>query len=211
MKRLFILIELVLLIGLGYLLFVGMKAVPTIPQIKQIDLEYERESPNSDQKQSDQKPIVNAVSYCLKLEAIDLSDLPEVNQQLQRWRPSVQTQIVERYKDPRFLVYFGPLQTQTALKAFMKQFKQQGYAKAVPVFTGALSGGIVIDSFETEEEALKMHADMPNPMHGIRIVQQDDIPSDQVDVLVSGINEDQYLILKEVSEKTKKFSVNMCD
>ena len=79
------------------------------------------------------------------------------------------------------------------------------------MFNGALSGGIVIDSFETEEEALNMHADMPNPMHGIRIVKQDDIPSDQVDVLVSGIEEDQYLILKELSEKTKKFSVNMCD
>ena len=211
MKRLFILVELVLLSVLGYQLFAGMQNVSPIPQIKQITLEHEGEIPSGDRKQPNQEPIANAVSYCLKLEEIEFSDLAVVNQTLERWKPTVQTQIVERYKAPRFLVYFGPLKTNTALKAFMKQFKQQGYEKAVPVFTGPLSGGILIDTFETEQEALKMHADMPNPMHGIRILKEDDIPSDQADVLIHGVNEDQYVILKEISEKTKKFVVKQCE
>ena len=211
MKRLFLLIEFLLLFGLGYQLYMGTQALQSVDLVHQITLEYNRAPLISDHDQQNQDALADTVSYCVKLEEIELKDLAEVYHMLQGWRPKVETGIIERYKAPRFLVYLEPLHTETARKAFIKQFRQQGYTKATPVRSGALAGGIVIDAFESEQDALKMLDSMPNPMQKVRVIKEDDIPSDQVDIVVRGGNQDQRMILSRLSENESKFKLKVCE
>ena len=51
-------------------------------------------------------------------------------------------EISDRFLPDRWIVYLGPYSNDIAVRAFVKQFRQQGYKNVRPILSGALSYGV---------------------------------------------------------------------
>lgn len=99
-------------------------------------------------------------------------------------------QIVDRYLPDKWIVYLGRLTNETAVRAFMKQFSQQGVRTARPILSGELSYGVEIAHFDTREQA-QAWLDSPKApaMDGLRVVSRMGEPSDQVDIVFRDVDD----------------------
>lgn len=63
--------------------------------------------------------------------------------------------VADRFLPERFIAYLGPYDNTTAVRAFVKQFRQQGIRTVKPILEGELSYGVEIASFSSREAAEK--------------------------------------------------------
>ena len=98
-----------------------------------------------------------------------------------------------------------------AVKAFVKQFRQQGYRHVRPILRGGLSFGVEVQAFETREQALGwIQSDKSPDVQGLRVTNLRGELTDQVDLLLQGITEDKRPKLEAAQKRWKGTSVRAC-
>lgn len=132
---------------------------------------------------------------CMVWGGFPLGDLVRVRLHLKKQNLEDKVVIQDRFGPDRFIVYLGPYDNQTAVRAFVKQFRQQGYKTVRPILSGELSYGVEIASFKTrmDAEAFLTGKRAPN-MTGIKITNRLGEPTGMVDLVFNHIN---------ATEKTK--------
>ena len=119
--------------------------------------------------------------------------------------------IVDRFLPERWIVYLGPYDNDVAVKAFVKQFRQQGYRHVRPILRGGLSFGVEVQAFETREQALGwIQSDKSPDVQGLRVTNLRGELTDQVDLLLQGITEDKRPKLEAAQKRWKGTSVRAC-
>ena len=112
--------------------------------------------------------------------------------------------ICDRFLPERFVVFLGPLENKTALRAFAKQLRQQGYKNIRPTERGALAPGLEIAEFETEYQAVAYIESGKAPgISGIRVIKRLGEPSGQVDIVFQELDSFEA---KKVLALTGRFS-----
>lgn len=90
---------------------------------------------------------------CMIWGGFPVGDLVRVRLHLKRQHLEDKVLIQDRFGPERFIAYLGPYDNPTAARAFVKQFRQQGYGTVRPILSGELSYGVEIASFGTRKEA----------------------------------------------------------
>lgn len=99
-------------------------------------------------------------------------------------------QIVDRYLPDRWIVYLGRFNNDTAVRAFMKQFRQQGFLGARPILRGDLAFGVEIAAFETKKQAQAYLDSAQAPaVSGLSVTNRLGEPSDKVDIVFQGLDD----------------------
>lgn len=121
---------------------------------------------------------------------------------LQRQGLIERMELRDRHLPERWIVYLGPFSNATAVKAFSKQFTQQGFKNVHPIYEGALSYGVEIESFATREDAEKYIANKKAPdVSGIRVTNRLGGLSGDVDLIFQNITQEQILWLQSQAIK----------
>lgn len=111
-------------------------------------------------------------------------DLPGVQERLTRSGLLQKAVVADRFLPERFIAYLGPYDNTTAVRAFVKQFRQQGIRTVKPILEGELSYGVEIASFSSREAAEKYLVSGRAPdMKGIKVTNRLGEPSGQVDLV----------------------------
>lgn len=119
--------------------------------------------------------------------------------------------ICDRFLPERFIVFLGPLENKTALRAFAKQFKQQGYKNVRPIERGALAPGLEIAEFETEYQAAAYIESGKAPgISGIRVIKRLGEPSGQVNVVFQALDESEAKRIFSLARRFAGLKVQEC-
>lgn len=103
---------------------------------------------------------------------------------LERARLLEKMQIADRFLPERYIVYLGPYVNEVAVRAFVKQFRQQGFKSVRPIVRGDLAYGVEIRAFKTREEAEAYLASGKAPeVQGLRVTNRLGEPSNDVDLV----------------------------
>lgn len=120
-------------------------------------------------------------------------------------------EISDRFLPDRWIVYLGPYDNDIAVHAFVKQFKQQGYRNVRPILRGALSYGVELETFESQEQALRWiaGAEAPN-VQGLRVTNRLGEPSDQMDLVFRNLTPEKRKMLFEMWKRWKGTVIQNC-
>ena len=98
-----------------------------------------------------------------------------------------------------------------AVRAFVKQFRQQGYKNVRPILSGALSYGVEIETFESKEQAQAWINDKKAPdVKGLRVTNRLGEPSDKVDLVFRNLTEDQRQALFAIWKRWQGTEIQNC-
>ena len=119
-------------------------------------------------------------------------DLPGVQERLTRSGLLQKAVVADRFLPERFIAYLGPYDNTTAVRAFVKQFRQQGIRTVKPILEGELSYGVEIASFSSREAAEKYLVSGRAPdMKGIKVTNRLGEPSGQVDLVFNAVTSEE--------------------
>ena len=140
-----------------------------------------------------------AEDTCMMWGGFPVGDLVRVRLHLKRQHLEDKVLIQDRFGPERFIAYLGPYDNPTAARAFVKQFRQQGYGTVRPILSGELSYGVEIASFGTREaaEAFLTGKRAPN-MKGIKITNRLGEPTGMVDLVFQNLTKDETLRLQSL-------------
>ena len=120
-------------------------------------------------------------------------------------------EISDRFLPDRWIVYLGPYSNDIAVRAFVKQFRQQGYKNVRPILSGALSYGVEIETFESREQAQAWIKDKKAPdVKGLRVTNRLGEPSDKVDLVFRNLTEDQRQALFAIWKRWQGTEIQNC-
>lgn len=99
-------------------------------------------------------------------------------------------QIVDRYLPDRWIVYLGRFNNDKAVRAFMKQFRQQGFSSVRPILRGDLAFGVEIAAFDSQAQAQAYLDSSKAPdVEGLSVTNRLGEPSDEVDIVFQDIDD----------------------
>ena len=111
----------------------------------------------------------------------------------------------------RWIVYLGPYSNDIAVRAFVRQFRQQGYKNVRPILSGALSYGVEIETFETQELAQAWINGKKAPdVKGLRVTNRLGEPSDKVDLVFRDLTEEQRQSLFAIWPRWQGTEIQNC-
>ena len=119
--------------------------------------------------------------------------------------------ISDEFLPEKFIVFLGPLENQTSLRAFAKQLRQQGYKKVRPIQRGVLAPGLEIAEFDNEQQALVYIESGKAPeISGIRVVKRLGEPSGRVKFIFQALEKKQAEKLLRLSKEYKSTTFEEC-
>lgn len=119
--------------------------------------------------------------------------------------------ICDEFLPEKFIVFLGPLENMTSLRAFAKQLRQQGYKKVRPIQRGVLAPGLEIAEFDNAEQATAYIESGKAPeISGIRVVQRLGEPSGRVNFLFQALEKNQAEKLLRLSKDYKATKLMAC-
>ncbi len=125
--------------------------------------------------------------------------LRRVEPVLQKAQLMQKMEIADRFLPERYIVYLGPYANEVAVRAFVKQFKQQGFKEVRPIVRGDLAYGVEIKAFKSRTEAQEYLVSGKAPeVQGLRVTNRLGEPSDEVDLIFRGLGKE---------ERTKLFGI----
>jgi len=120
------------------------------------------------------------------------SQINSVQERLTRSGLLQKAVVADRFLPERFIAYLGPYDNTTAVRAFVKQFRQQGIRTVKPILEGELSYGVEIASFSSREAAEKYLVSGRAPdMKGIKVTNRLGEPSGQVDLVFNAVTSEE--------------------
>ncbi len=151
-------------------------------QLKFEKHQTEKTSAEEEKQQNDE-------DACFIWGGFPVGDLVRVRLHLRRQRLEGKVIVQDRFGPERYIAYLGPYDNQTAVRAFVKQFRQQGIRTVRPILSGELSYGVEIASFKTREEAEAFLSGKKAPdMKGIKITNRLGEPTGMVDLVFSRLD-----------------------
>ncbi len=148
---------------------------------------------------------------CLVWGGFPVGDLVRVRLHLKRQRLEDKVIIQDRFGPERFIAYLGPYDNQTAVRAFVKQFRQQGFRTVRPILSGELSYGVEIASFKTREAAEAFLSGKKAPdMKGIKITNRLGEPTGMVDLVFSQLNDSEKTRLEALRALYPRTLLSAC-
>ncbi len=119
--------------------------------------------------------------------------------------------ICDEFLPEKYIVFLGPLENHTSLRAFAKQLRQQGYKKVRPIQRGVLAPGLEIAEFDNAEQAAAYIESGKAPeISGIRVVQRLGEPSGRVNLLFQALEKSQAEKLERLSKDYKATTLKAC-
>ena len=120
-------------------------------------------------------------------------------------------EISDGFLPDRWIVYLGPYSNDIAVRAFVKQFRQQGYKNVRPILSGALSYGVEIETFETQDLAQAWINGKKAPdVKGLRVTNRLGEPSDKVDLVFRDLTEEQRQSLFAIWPRWQGTEIQNC-
>lgn len=120
-------------------------------------------------------------------------------------------EISDRFLPDRWIVYLGPYDNDIAVRAFVKQFQQQGYRNVRPILRGTLSYGVEVETFDSQEQALRwMKSTQAPDVQGLRVTNRLGESSDQVDLIFRNLTADKRQVLFSIWKKWKGTEIQNC-
>ena len=152
-----------------------------------------------------------SLKKCFVLGPVSQSLTKRIADRLRRSGLEKEMVICDRFLPERFIVFLGPLENKTALRAFAKQLKQQGYKNVRPIERGALAPGLEIAEFETEYQAAAYIESGKAPgVSGIRVIKRLGEPSGQVNVVFQALDESEAKKVFSLAGKFAGLKVQEC-
>lgn len=165
-------------------------------------------------KKSDEQAKVSGTPVdidCFAWGPFESKQLVAVQNALKRNGLIQSAEISDRFLPDRWIVYLGPYDNDIAVRAFVKQFRQQGYRNVRPILRGALSYGVEVETFESQEQALSWMASTEAPdVRGLRVTNRLGEPSDQVDLVFRNLTPEKRKILFEIWKRWKGTMIQNC-
>ncbi len=177
--------------GIGFLVYENSQIQGDVVARPNIALELKT-------SQSEQAQIISKVAgdegavdeRCFAFGPFNNKELVRIQPTLKQFHLMQYTKIVDRYLPDQWIVYLGRFNNETAVRAFMKQFRQQGIKSARPILRGDLSYGVEVAAFATQQDALRYLTSSSAPaIQGMRVTNRLGEPSDQVDILFQELDE----------------------
>ncbi len=120
-------------------------------------------------------------------------------------------EISDRFLPDRWIVYLGPYENDIAVRAFVKQFRSQGFKHVRPILRGALSYGVEIETFATEQEARDWMLSKKAPeVKGLRTTNRLGEPSNEVDLVFRSLTDKQREALFAIWKRWKGTQIQNC-
>jgi len=196
---------------LAYLAITPDPILQTVPVAMQIQTRQE-EAGETIVHKVDSKTRQRETGACLLWGPFTGMTMQGLEQALRENHLNDKAQVTDRFLPQRYLVYLGPLENMTAVRAFSKQFKQQGFSKALPITRGNLSPGIQIGEFATEAEALAYIRSGKVPrVQGIRVVNRLGEPSEEVDLMFKDLTPEQAQRLQRLVPRFARTKLVSCE
>ena len=148
---------------------------------------------------------------CFVLGPISQSATKRIAENLRRSGLEKDMVICDRFLPERFIVFLGPLENKTALRAFAKQLKQQGYKNVRPIERGVLAPGLEIAEFETQYQAEAYIESGKAPgISGIRVIKRLGEPSGQVNLVFQALDESEAKKVFALAERFSGLKIEEC-
>ena len=155
--------------------------------------------------------VKDAGDSCVIWGGFPVGDLVRVRLHLRRQRLEDKVIVQDRFGPERYIAYLGPYDNQTAVRAFVKQFRQQGYGSVRPILSGELSYGVEIASFKTRLAAEEFLAGKRAPeMKGIKITNRLGEPTGMVDLVFNRLNETEKARLEALRALYPRTGLKAC-
>ncbi|MGN1208937.1 MAG: SPOR domain-containing protein [Duodenibacillus sp.] len=137
--------------------------------------------------------------------------LLQVRGMLEEHRLLERAEIVDRFLPDRWIIYLGRFHTDTAVRAFMKQFRQQGMKNVRAIVRGDLAYGVEIASFDSQKEAQAFLESQKMPdVKGLRVTNRLGEPSDSVDLVFNHLSDEERGILFSLWPKRPGTQLQSC-
>lgn len=179
------------IVGIGFIVYDNQ--LPSADIVARNDLTVQMQSKKKSSASEITKSVgdVGAVDVnCFVWGPFDESELVGIQPVLNGADLMTYAQIVDRYLPDRWIVYLGRFNNDKAVRAFMKQFRQQGFSQVRPILRGDLAFGVEIATFDTKEQAQSYLDSSKAPdVEGLRVTNRLGEPSDEVDIVFQGLDD----------------------
>lgn len=207
-----ILLFLAVAAGIGFIAYDAMK--PSADVLARADItlqiqEQEKRAETRDEKPAGQSGAVDV--NCFVWGPFNERELVGVQPVINSAGLMPYMQIVDRYLPDRWIVYLGRFNNETAVRAFMKQFRQQGFTSVRPILRGDLSFGVEIAAFDSQKEA-QAYLESPKApaVQGLRVTNRLGEPSDEVDIVFQGLDDQKRVRLFREWKKRPSKELKNC-
>ena len=148
---------------------------------------------------------------CFVWGPFETRDLRGLEATLQMARLMQKMEIADRFLPDRYIVYLGPYINEVAVRAFVKQFRQQGFKSVRPIIRGDLAFGVEIKAFESRQAAQEYLVSGKAPdVKGLRVTNRLGEPSTQVDLVFRALTDDERERLFSVWKTLPKTQLKSC-
>lgn len=170
------------------------------------------EKPKTEKAVASTAAAAEETASCRIWGGFPVGDLVRVRLHLKRQHLEDKVMIQDRLGPERFIAYLGPYDNPTAARAFVKQFRQQGYGTVRPILSGELSYGVEIATFKSRDEAEAFLTGKRAPdMKGIKITNRLGEPNGMVDLVFRELTEDEIVRLKALRAHYPRTVLKPCD
>lgn len=193
MKKTIIFLFFVLLALFSYLAYEHLQSEQSIVTIT-VPLEVRLQSPTIEKEVKTEGKTIKVESFkeCYVLGPISSEVVKQIAPLLRQKGLQRQVVISDHFLPERFIIFLGPLENKTSLRAFLKQLKQQGFKRVRPIERGVMAPGIEIAEFDTESKALTYIESGKAPqISGIRVIKRLGGPSGKVNLIFQSLDENQ--------------------
>lgn len=161
---------------------------------------------------ADRKAEDERQSVCFRWGGFSVSDLTRVRLHLKRQQLMDEFLIQDRFGPERYIAYLGPYDNKTAVRAFVKQFRQQGITAVRPILSGELSYGVEIASFKTRDAAETFLTSNKAPkVKGIKITNRLGEPTGVVDLIFPHIDARENERLERLRALYPRTTLTRCE
>lgn len=196
--------------GLGYIMYADSTDDTDVLVSRAVTVRLQ--ASQSDRKQDASTPGIDINLTCLVWGPFKTQSLAAVQPVLDRTGLMEHAAIVDRYLPDRWIVYLGRFNNETAVKAFMKQFRQQGVKTARPIVRGNLAYGVEVATFSSQEDATAFLSSPKAPdISGMRVTNRLGEPSNEVDLVFNGLTLEQKDQLVKMAAKRPATRLQNCD
>ncbi len=130
---------------------------------------------------------------------------------LRQWGLDQSVTISDEFLPEKYIVFLGPLENLTSLRAFAKQLRQQGYKRVRPIQRGVLAPGLEIAEFDNEQQAAAYIESGKAPeISGIRVVKRLGEPSGRVNLIFQALEKAEAQKLLRLSKEYPATTFQEC-
>lgn len=134
---------------------------------------------------------------CWQFNNLQSTQLVALEQWMRAYGLHEKVQLKDHFEPTRYIVYLGPYSTSVAVRGLLQQFHDQGFRTARPILSGALSYGIELKSFGSQQAAQQylQSGNLP-AVDGFKVAKRLGGPTETTDVLFLNVTDREQKLLE---------------